>query len=129
MNCSSLPCMPHTSCLRQIFAIPLLRSVARVTCLVILDWPFSRSCAVELVESTNTDMECRLCRGYNRALVTARQLSSDHQCRVVATTAPLLLATLLMRNQDARSSNTVCTCNYVHVEMRTSRNMRIIMYK
>jgi hypothetical protein len=42
----------------------------------ILAWPISRECAVDLVESTNLDKDCRVCMINNRIFVIVDRLLS-----------------------------------------------------
>jgi hypothetical protein len=49
-------------------------------------WPFPAECAVELVESTNSDKDCRECKVITGALVTARHSVSHTEA---ATAVPL----------------------------------------
>jgi hypothetical protein len=70
-------------------------------------WGFSAEYAEDLIESTSSNKDFRVCIGCSRALVTVHYLIS-HSAN--ATTAPLLLASLLlMCNPEARYKTTAYT--------------------
>jgi hypothetical protein len=76
-------------------------------------WQFSTECAVDLFAPTKGDNECRMCMGYNRALLTVHR-SLPPSFNAAATTAQQLVTIhLRMRNRVARSTNSACNIRII----------------
>jgi hypothetical protein len=74
---------------------------------IILDPASITQSALDLVQSTDREKDCKVCMGYNRGLVPVRHPTSH---TTAATTASLLLAIIFLAlNPGAGSKDMVCT--------------------